>query len=115
MNHLNPHNKGFLQIIIIIIIALIVLGYFSINIADVIASPVVQDNLSYAWNLVKNIWKNYLQRPATWIWNNIVNTLWNLFLQGLERLRNRETVDKIPKTTVLTHAYQLVRVNSLII
>lgn len=83
-----PHHGGFIQIILIIVIALIVLGYFSINVADVFASPIVQENLSYAWNLVKDLWSTYLSGPAAWIWDKIGSVLWNLFLDGLDNWQN---------------------------
>lgn len=100
-NHVVNRTKGFLQIIIIIVIALIILGYFSINVADIMASPVVQNNLSYAWNLAKDLWGTYLSGPASWVWNNVGSVLWDLFLQGIENLRdNGGTLEDIPETTV---------------
>lgn len=83
-----PNHTGFIQIILIIVIAVIVLGYFSINIADIMASPVVKENLSYVWNLAKDLWGTYLSGPATWVWEHIVGVLWDLFLQGVDNLRD---------------------------
>lgn len=81
------NHAGFIQIILIIVIALIVLGYFSINIADVMASPIVKENLSYAWNIAKTVWGTYLSGPATWVWEHIISVLWDLFLQGVDNLK----------------------------
>lgn len=94
-----PNHKGFIQIILIIVIALIVLGYFSINIADVMASPVVKENLAYVWNLVKDVWGTYLSGPAAWVWEHIVRVLWDLFLEGVGNLENNNAqipVEQIP-------------------
>ena len=49
-----PARKGFIQAIILIVIALIVLGYFKIDIKTVLAGPIVQENLKYAWQLVQD-------------------------------------------------------------
>lgn len=59
--------------IIIIVIALIVLGYFGFNIQNIINSPTVQKNLNYAWSLVTYIWQNFLKTPAIFIWDKFVN------------------------------------------
>ncbi|GMU74220.1 MAG: hypothetical protein AMXMBFR44_4180 [Candidatus Campbellbacteria bacterium] len=99
MKHHVPHSGGFLQIILIIVIALIVLGYFSINIADIMASPVVKENLAYAWNLAKEVWGNYLSGPATWVWEHIISVLWDLFLEGVGNLK--ENGGQIPVEEVV--------------
>ncbi len=44
-------KKGFITAIVIIIVALILLGYFNIDIKAVFSSPLVKDNLQYAWDL----------------------------------------------------------------
>src|SRR5512145_3066803 len=87
MKFYGPNHGGFIQIILIIVIALIVLGYFGLNIADILASPVVKENLAYAWNLVKEVWGSYLSGPATWVWEHIVSVLWDLFLEGVGNLK----------------------------
>ena len=76
---------GFIKAIVIIVIALIVLGYFGYNIQDIINSPTVQKNLSYGWGLVSYVWQNYLKVPAMFIWDKIIIGLgWN----NLTRLIN---------------------------
>ncbi len=82
------HHHGFIQIILIIVIGLIILGVFSINVGDILASPIVQDNLSYAWNLVKDVWGTYLSGPAAWLWDKLGSVLWGFFLDGLDNLES---------------------------
>ena len=65
-------SRGFITTIVIIVIALAILGFFGYNVADIANSPTVQNNLNYAWSLVKYVWQNYLQVPAVWIWEKIV-------------------------------------------
>lgn len=80
------NHKGFIQIILIVVIALIILGYFGLNLQDILASPTVHDNLLYAWNLVKDLWSTYLSGPAQWVWDKIGSVLWGFVLDGLNNL-----------------------------
>ena len=68
-------NRGFIKAIVLIVIGLIVLGYFGYNLKDIIASPTVHDNLVYVWNLIVKLWDNVLATPAMWIWNTITGLL----------------------------------------
>ena len=66
----NRPQGGFIQLIIILIIVLIVLGYFGFNIQQIIQSPSVSGNLNYVWGLAVNLWSNYLIVPVTFVWLN---------------------------------------------
>lgn len=81
-------TRGFIKLIILIVIGLIVLGYFGLNIKDILASPVVKENLAYAWEIAKHVWNTWLAAPAQWIWEHILKFLWELFLNGLNGLKN---------------------------
>jgi len=71
-------NRGLVKMVLLIVVALIVLGFLGYNLRDIIASPTVSDNLNYVWGLVVKLWDNILARPAMWVWNNvIVDLLWN--------------------------------------
>ena len=73
------YKKGLIKTIIIIMIALIVLGYFGFNIGDIINSPTVQANLHIVWDLVLKIWNNYLAGPCLYVWDKfVVGVLWKL-------------------------------------
>ncbi len=78
------YKKGLIGTIIVIIIALIILGYFGFNIKDIFNSPTVQANLNAAWNFCVMIWNNYLSGPVTYVWN----ILWNLFKAGMNSLHS---------------------------
>lgn len=65
-------QKGFVKAIIIILIALIVLGYFGFNVQNIIQSPMVQKNLNYGWSMVSYVWRNYLEAPAIFIWDKVI-------------------------------------------
>ena len=65
-------KKGFIRLVILVVIALIVLGYFfNIKITDVIASPNVQANLNWLWDIIVKIW-NFITYPIVFLWNRYV-------------------------------------------
>ena len=67
------YKKGLIKTVIVIVIALIILGYFGFNVKDIIDGPTVQANLHTALNIVSKIWNNYLAGPVLavvkWIWS----------------------------------------------
>lgn len=77
------YNKGLIKTVILVVIALIVLGYFGFNVGDIINSPTVQANLQFTWNFVLNIWNNYLSVPFNYVWNTfVIGVLWRLLQTG---------------------------------
>ncbi len=46
------NKRGFIGTIVVVIVALIILGYLNIDIQSVISSPKVEGNIQYAWGLV---------------------------------------------------------------
>lgn len=74
----NNNHTGFVQLIVMLVIVLIVLGYFGFNIEKILKSPMVSGNLSYVWNLAVTFWNNFLVGPATFVWDKIiVELIWN--------------------------------------
>jgi len=77
-------KKGFIKMILVIVIALIILGVMGYNIKDIINSPTVHDNLQYVWNFVVFVWNSYLAGPVIYIWNTfVVGVLWKLLQAGM--------------------------------
>lgn len=77
-------NKGLIKMVVVIVIALIVLGYFGFNIKDIIESNAVQTNLQYVWGFIKTFWNNYLAAPVIFMWDKfVVGVLWRLIQEGL--------------------------------
>ena len=60
-------TRGIISTIVLIIIALIVLGYYNISVQSIFESKFVRENLLYAWNLVTWIAANGFQ----WTFNFI--------------------------------------------
>jgi hypothetical protein len=68
-------EKGLVKIILAIIVALIILGYFGFDIKAILAKPVVHDNLVYVWGLVVYTWAHYISGPVIWIWEHVISPL----------------------------------------
>jgi len=80
-------KKGLIKMIVVIVIALIILGYFGFNIKDIIESDSVQTNLQYVWGFVKTFWNNYLAAPIIFVWDKfVVGVLWHLIQEGLSHI-----------------------------
>jgi hypothetical protein len=83
------YRKGLIKTIIVIVIALIILGYFGFNIGDIINGPTVQANLHTFWDFVLSVWNNYLYGPVIYIWDNfVVGVLWKLIQAGLNSIHS---------------------------
>lgn len=82
-------NKGFVQIILIIVIVLVALGYFGLNLREIIDSPAVSDNLSYFWNGVVYVWDHFLAGPVIYLWGILKNLLWGAFVNNIQSIIDR--------------------------
>lgn len=97
MRKFHQENKGvsILGIIFFGFIIIVVLSYFNISIKSVINNPSVRDNFNYVAKVSTNVWNNYLERPAKYVWK--------LFLSGIKEIRNSnilqppDTSNLIPK------------------
>lgn len=84
-------QSGFFKLIILIIIAVIALGYFGFDLREIVNSPKVQDNLQYSWSIVTFVWFTYLSEPAKYIWNDVfIRLLWDNFIINMDRLKNNQ-------------------------
>ncbi len=66
---------GVITTVLIIVALLIILGYFGFNLRDIVNSPIVQDNLTFAKELSLNVWNTYLKVPVTYIYDLIMKLL----------------------------------------
>ena len=70
-------NRGFIKAILLIVVALVVLGFFGYNLKDIVNSPDVKGNFAYVWDLLVKLW-NWILTLLSWVWDNIVIKLvWN--------------------------------------
>ena len=83
-----------LSIVILAFIAILVLSYFNISIKSVVESPTGQENINYVGGGTKNLWNDYLAKPAAYLWNDVwVNIFWKSFILNMERIRDGQPTD----------------------
>jgi len=85
-----PTNRGFINMIILLIIVLLVLSYFGYNLRSIINSPNTQDNFSYVGGSIVDIWNNYLKVPATYAYNLFIDLIWNPAITNLTAIKNNQ-------------------------
>ncbi len=73
MTHSNnlTTNQGFIKLIIIVIVAVIILGYYGLDVRKVVEGPTVQKNLAYVGHVASDIWNGYLKAAVVFIWEVI--------------------------------------------
>ena len=60
-------NRGFIKIILLIVVVLIVLGYYGFNLREQLDSPSIKENLLTFWNWIVSGW--------TWLVDSIKGLL----------------------------------------
>ncbi len=81
-------KQGFLKILLVIIAAALILGYFKIDLKSTIESPTNQENAAYVKEKSTTLWEKYLEKPLTYFWKNIfVNLLWDAFVENMNRIK----------------------------
>jgi hypothetical protein len=80
-------NRGLIYMLILVVIALIILGYYGFSVRQAVQNPTTQDNISYIWNGAVAIWNDYLKAPATYLWNIFVNNIWNPAISNLGTMK----------------------------
>ncbi|MFC1751754.1 hypothetical protein ACFLY5_01255 [Patescibacteria group bacterium] len=84
-------NSGFIKSIIIVIAGVILLGIFGVDLKETISEGKVHDNLVYVWEIVRQVWNNYVERPINFVWGVFYNNIWLSFWPSLvETLRGFE-------------------------
>jgi hypothetical protein len=81
-------NRGLIKLLILILIALLVLGYYGISVRQAVQNPTTQDNVSYIWNGTVTVWNDYLKAPAAYLWKIFVNDIWTPAIYNLENIKN---------------------------
>ena len=85
------HQKGFIKTIVIIVVALLIVSYFGLNLRQLADAPTTKDNFSYVATTTVTFWNKYLEKPATYVWNQIfLDLIWN---PSIDHLKHLDTVD----------------------
>lgn len=77
-------DQGFIKWIVIIVIALIVLGFYGFNIREAVEAPATQENLNFFKEICIKIWNTLLKAPALFLWEHVIMPLIHT-LSGLKR------------------------------
>jgi hypothetical protein len=80
-------NRGLIKLLILILIALIVLGYYGFSVRQAVQNPTTQDNISYIWTGTVAVWNDYFKASATFLWNIFVNDIWNPAISNLGTMK----------------------------
>jgi hypothetical protein len=75
-------DQGFIKWIILIVIALIILGYFGFNLRDAVEAPATRDNLSFFKDILLSVWNNILKVPALFVWEHVISPLIHMLTVG---------------------------------
>jgi hypothetical protein len=92
-----PDNRGFIKLILLIIVVILVLSYFGISLRKVAQSDTGKDNFSFigdmaakGWAFIVDIWNRYLATSANWIWNEIIlKYIWGPLSQQLDKFTKK--------------------------
>ena len=91
MSNINPSlntQSGFIKLILLVIIAILVLGYFNIDLKSLAEKPSTKNNIGYVVSLGSKAWNNYLSKPVLYFWNNIfVGILWEAFVNNFDLIK----------------------------
>jgi hypothetical protein len=92
-------NKGIIGLLVLLIIALLSISYFGISLKGIVDSPTGQSNFGYVRDLSVGIWSHYLEKPATYLYNDVfIKLIWTPFIGALEDLKaGRPTAIDPPK------------------
>jgi len=85
-----PTNRGSLLLwVLIIIVALLVLSYYGFSLRNLVNAPVTQDNFTYVATSTVSVWDKYLERPASYLWNDVfINLIWDPAIYNLTQMKN---------------------------
>ena len=110
----NSNKKGIkggislIGVLILGFVLILALSYYKISIKSVVESPTAKENINYVGGASKNLWNDYLKKPADYFWNKIVvNLLWKSFVNNMERIRDG-------KPTELEEAAQTINIGTKI-
>ncbi len=74
-----------IKTIIYIIIGVVILSYLGVDIKRAVESPTTKENFSYVTQAAIYVWDHVLEKPVTYIWNEVVMKLiWNSLLEHLK-------------------------------
>jgi len=84
-----------IKTIIYIVIGVVILSYLGVDIKRAVESPTTRENFSYVTQAALWVWDKVLEKPLTYLWNEVVvDLIWDSLI---EKLKNNPP--KIDTTT----------------
>jgi hypothetical protein len=72
MKYKSNTNRGFIKLIILIVVILLIISYFGINLKGVVDSSTFQSNWGYVKEFIVYIWNHFLSGIFIFIWDTIL-------------------------------------------
>ncbi|MBP9701740.1 MAG: hypothetical protein KBD47_02005 [Candidatus Pacebacteria bacterium] len=74
-----------IKTIIYIIIGVVILSYLGVDIKRAVESPTTKENFSYITQAGIYVWDHVLEKPVTYIWNEVVvDLVWDSLIEKLK-------------------------------
>ena len=86
-------NRGIsiLGMLFLGVILILILSYFNISLKAVVESPTAKDNIGYVTGSSENLWTKYLQKPASYFWNEVwIKIFWASFISDMKNIRDNK-------------------------
>ncbi len=64
-------QRGFFKIIFLVIIGILILGYFNIDVRSYLESPQAQSTISKSKDIAVYLWEGFLKKPALYFYQDI--------------------------------------------
>lgn len=94
------NEKGFVEIVILVIIALVLLKFFlNFDLFEAADSAQGQETIGYTGQLLRTIW-SYIATPATFAWNEIALPLLKIFWNTFQAFITWSQTGVAPSTSI---------------
>ena len=90
----NSGGISILGVLLLAVVLILVLSYFNISLRVIVENPTTKDNFSYVGDHSRSLWDDYLKKPVTNFWDEIViKIFWASFISNMERVRDGKPTD----------------------
>lgn len=69
----NMQNRGFIQIIIIMLLLVIILSLLGVSLSSLFSNPILHENFGFLGDWISTIWTKYLAGPFKLLWDMLIN------------------------------------------
>ena len=81
-------EKGFIQIIIIVILLVIILSLLGVSLSALFSNPILKQNFGFLGEWLSGLWNSYLAAPFRYVFNTLVDLVWQPFVDTLTGLKS---------------------------